>query len=158
MSNKKQEKTKKDFTEMLRQFKLKQRAEWQRETDMKLIKWLEEDLIKEKKTLHPWKEVVFNEISEEWKEALKREYCPDEFITLYMLQPLQIGKTFLNTKRKDRKERCGDCTFFGDKGCTTSYLEAKNGNFHTPACSEFSPKILGTKSTLIILDDPLKKD
>ena len=82
----------------------------------------------------------------------------DEFRTQYMLQPLQIGKTFKNTKRDDRKERCGDCTFFGDKGCTTSYLEAKWGNIHTPACNEFSPKILGTKSTLIILDDPLKKD
>lgn len=79
----------------------------------------------------------------------------DEFRTQYMLQPLQIGKTFKNTKRDDRKERCGDCTFFGDKGCTTSYLEAKRGNFHTPACNEFSPKILGTKSTLIILDDPI---
>ena len=81
----------------------------------------------------------------------------DEFRTQYMLQPLQIGRTFKNTKREDRKQRCGDCSFFGDKGCTTSYIEAKYGNKNTPACSEFSPKILGTKSTMIIVDDPIKK-
>lgn len=81
----------------------------------------------------------------------------DEFRTQYMLQPLQIGKTFKNTKREDRKQRCGDCSFFGDKGCTTSYLEAKYGDKNTPACNEFSPKILGTKSTMIIVDDPIKK-
>lgn len=81
----------------------------------------------------------------------------DEFRTQYMLQPLQIGKTFKNTKREDREQRCGDCSFFGDKGCTTSYIEAKYGNKNTPACSEFSPKILGTKSTMIIIDDPIKK-
>lgn len=81
----------------------------------------------------------------------------DEFRTQYMLQPLQIGKTFKNTKREDRKQRCGDCSFFGDKGCTTSYLEAKHGDKNTPACNEFSPKILGTKSTMIIVDDPIKK-
>lgn len=87
----------------------------------------------------------------------KKNISEDEFRTQYMMQPLQIGKTFKNTKRKDRKERCGDCTFFGDKGCTTSYLEAKHGNKNTPACSEFSPKILGTKATMIIIDDPLKE-
>ncbi len=81
----------------------------------------------------------------------------DEFRTQYMLQPLQIGKTFKNTKREDRKQRCGDCSFFGDKGCTTSYIEAKCGDKNTPACNEFSPKILGTKSTMIIVDDPIKK-
>ena len=80
----------------------------------------------------------------------------DEFRTQYMLQPLQIGKTFKNTKREDRKQRCGDCSFFGDKGCTTSYIEAKYGDKNTPACNEFSPKILGTKSTMIIVDDPIK--
>ncbi len=82
----------------------------------------------------------------------------DEFRTQYMLQPLQIGKSFKNTKREDRKQRCGDCSFFGDKGCTTSYLEAKWGNFHTPACNEFSPKIQGTKATMIILDDPMNEN
>ena len=88
----------------------------------------------------------------------KKNISEDEFRTQYMIQPFQIGKTFKNTKRKDRKQRCGDCTFFGDKGCTTSELEAKYGNFHTPACSEFSPKILGTKATMIIVDDTIKKD
>ena len=83
-------------------------------------------------------------------------YSEDEFRTQYMLQPLQIGRTFKNTKREDRKQRCGDCSFFGDKGCTTSYLEAKHGDKNTPACNEFSPKILGTKSTMIIVDDPIK--
>lgn len=82
----------------------------------------------------------------------------DEFRTQYMIQPFKIGKTFKNTKREDRKQRCGDYTFFGAKGCTTSELEAKYGNFHTPACNEFSPKILGTKATMIIIDDPMKKD
>lgn len=81
----------------------------------------------------------------------------DEFRTQYMLQPLQIDKTFKNTKRDYKKQRCGDCSFFGDKGCTTSYLEAKYGDKNTPACNEFSPKILGTKSTMIIVDDPIKK-
>lgn len=81
----------------------------------------------------------------------------DEFRTQYMLQPLQIGKTFKNTKREDRKQRCGDCSFFGDKGCTTSYLEAKHGNKNTPACSEFIPRILGTKPTFTILDDDIIK-
>ena len=80
----------------------------------------------------------------------------DEFKTQYMLQPLQIGKTFKNTKRENRKERCGDCSFFGDKGCNTSYLEAKHGNKNTPACNEFSPKILGIKATRCIIDDPIK--
>lgn len=82
----------------------------------------------------------------------------DEFRTQYMIQPFKIGKTFRNTKREDRKQRCGDCSFFGDKGCTTSYLEAKHGNKNTPACNEFNPKILGTKATMIIIDDPIKKD
>ena len=27
---------------------------------------------------------------------------------------------------------------------------------NTPACNEFSPKILGAKSTMIIVDDPIK--
>ncbi len=81
----------------------------------------------------------------------------EEFRTQYMLQPLQIGKTFKNTKRENRKEKCGDCTFFGDKGCTTSYLEAKWGSKNTPACSEFQPKILGAKATLIVIDDPIKE-
>jgi hypothetical protein len=80
----------------------------------------------------------------------------DEFRTQYMLQPLRIGKAFKSTKRENRKERCGDCSFFGDKGCTTSYLEAKHGNKNTPACNEFSPKILGIKATRIIIDDPIK--
>lgn len=88
----------------------------------------------------------------------KKNISEDEFRTQYMIQPFQIGKTFKNTKREDRKQRCGDCTFFGDKGCTTSELEAKYGNFHTPACNEFNPKILGTKATMIIIDDPMKKD
>lgn len=66
--------------------------------------------------------------------------------------------TFKDTKREMRKERCGDCSFFGDKGCTTSYIEAKHGNFHTPACSEFSPKITGFKATMVILDDPIKEE
>ncbi len=87
----------------------------------------------------------------------ERNILEDEFRIQYMQQPLQIDKTFKNTKRDDRKERCGDCTFFGNKGCTTSHLEAKYGNFHTPACNEFSPKILGAKSTFIILDDPIKE-
>ena len=95
------------------------------------------------------------------KESLKCQYNEDisneEFKTLYMLQPFQIGKTFKNGKRENRKERCGECSFFGDKGCTTSYLEAKHGNKNTPACSEFSPMILGTKATMIIIDDPIKK-
>lgn len=82
----------------------------------------------------------------------------DEFRTQYMLQPLQIGETFKNTKKNYKNQRCGDCSFFGDKGCTTSELEAKYGNFHTPACNEFNPKILGTKATMIIIDDPIKKD
>lgn len=151
MNNEKQEETKKDFSIFAKHFLLKQPNEVQAKEDSAIIE--------EMKTLHPWKEIVFNEVPEEWVEALKKEYCPDEFKTLYMLQPLQIGKTFKNTKRENRKERCGDCKFFGDKGCTTSYLEAKHGNFHTPACSEFSPKILGTKSTFIILDDPyIKRD
>lgn len=81
----------------------------------------------------------------------------DEFRTQYMLQPLQIGKTFKNTKREDRKQRCGDCSFFGDKGCTTSYLEAKHGNKNTPACNEFISRILGTKPTFTILDDDIIK-
>lgn len=94
------------------------------------------------------------------KESLKCQYNEDisneKFKTLYMLQPFQIGETFKITKRENRKERCGECSFFGDKGCTTSYIEAKHGNKNTPACSEFSPKILGTKPTMIIIDDPLK--
>lgn len=92
------------------------------------------------------------------EELLGKNDCSfDEFRTQYMLQPLQIGKTFKNTKREDRKQKCGECSFFGDKGCTTSYLEAKHGNKNTPACSEFNPKILGTKATIIILDDPIKE-
>lgn len=81
----------------------------------------------------------------------------DEFKTQYMLQPLQVGKIFKNTKREYRKQRCGECSFFGDKGCTTSYLEAKYGNKNTPACSEFIPRILGTKPTFTILDDDIIK-
>lgn len=149
MNNEKQEETKKDFSVFVKHFLLKQPNEVQTKEDSAIIE--------EMKTLHPWKEIVFNEVPKEWVEALKKEYCPDEFITLYMLQPLQIGKTFKNIKRENRKERCGDCSFFGDKGCTTSYLEAKHGNKNTPACSEFSPKILGTKPTMIIIDDPLKE-
>jgi hypothetical protein len=42
-------------------------------------------------------------------------------------------------------------------GCTASELEAKYGNFNTPACNEFSPKILGAKATIIILDDAIKE-
>ncbi len=93
------------------------------------------------------------------KQMLKNieSISTEEFRTQYMQQPFQVGKTFRNTKRKDRKEKCGDCTFFGDKGCTTSYLEAKWGSGNTPACNEFNPKILGTKSTYIILDDPMKE-
>lgn len=150
MNDEKQKEIKKDFAVFVKHFLLKQPNEVQAKEDSAIIE--------EMKTLHPWEEVVFDKMDEEWGKALKREYCPDEFITLYMMQPLQIGKTFKNTKRENRKERCGDCSFFGDKGCTTSYLEAKHGNFHTPACSEFSPKILGTKATMIILDDPLNKD
>lgn len=133
MNNKKIETYKKDFSTFTKHFLLKQPNKLQTKEDSSIIE--------EMRTLYPWEEVILDEISEEWKEALKREYCPDEFITLYTLQPLQIGKTFKNTKRDDRKERCGECSFFGDKGCTTSYLEAKYGNAGTPACNEFSPKI-----------------
>lgn len=36
---------------------------------------------------------------------------------------------------------CGECIFFEPgRGCTTSYLEAKYGNSHTPACTEFKIK------------------
>lgn len=102
--------------------------------------------------LLPYQKQVLNFIKS------KENISEDEFKTQYIIQPFQIGKTFKNTKREDRKQRCGDCTFFGDKGCTTSELEAKYGNFHTPACNEFNPKILGTKATMIIIDDPIKKD
>lgn len=149
MNNEKQEETKKDFSVFVKHFLLKQPNEVQTKEDSAIIE--------EMKTLYLWEEVLLDNMSDEIIESLKREYRPDEFRIQYMMQPLKIGKTFKNTKRKDRKERCGDCTFFGDKGCTTSYLEAKHGNFHTPACSEFSPKILGTKSTFIILDDPIKE-
>lgn len=102
--------------------------------------------------LLPYQKQVLNFIKS------KENISEDEFKTQYIIQPFQIGKTFKNTKREDGIQRCGDCTFFGDKGCTTSELEAKYGNFHTPACNEFNPKILGTKATMIIIDDPIKKD
>lgn len=87
----------------------------------------------------------------------KKLISEDEFRIQYSLQPFRIGKTFRNTKREDRKQRCGECSFFGDKGCTTSYLEAKYGSKNTPACSEFIPRILGTKPTFTILDDDIIK-
>lgn len=149
MSNEKQEETKKDFFIFAKHFLLKQPNEVQAKEDNAIIE--------EMKTLYPWEEVILDKMSDEKIEAFKKEYRPDEFRNQYMLQPLQIGKTFKNTKRENRKERCGDCTFFGDKGCTTSHIEAKWGNRNTPACSEFSPKILGTKATMIIIDDPIKE-
>ena len=90
-------------------------------------------------------------------DSKKAPISEDEFRIQYSLQPFRIGKTFRNTKREDRKQRCGECSFFGDKGCTTSYLEAKYGSKNTPACSEFIPRILGTKSTFTILDDDIIK-
>lgn len=88
-----------------------------------------------------------NMLREEWKHQYQCEF-----------PAIDEGFTFKDNKREKRKERCGDCTFFGDKGCTTSYLEAKWGNANTPACSEFSPKITGLKATMVILDDPIKKE
>ena len=149
MNNKKIETYKKDFSTFAKHILLKQPNKLQTKEDSSIIE--------EMRTLYPWEEVILDKMSDEKIEAFKREYRPDEFRNQYMLQPLQIGKTFLNTKRDDRKERCGDCTFFGDKGCTTSYLEAKYGNAGTPACNEFSPKILGIKATMMIIDDPLKE-
>lgn len=149
MNNKNKEEIKKDFSVFAKHFFLKQPNEVQAKEDSIIIE--------EMKTLYPWQEVVLDKMFDEKIEVLKRDYCPDEFRTQYMMQPLQIGKTFKNTKREDRKQRCGDCTFFGDKGCTTSELEAKYGNFNTPACNEFSPKILGVKATIIILDDAIKE-
>jgi len=35
------------------------------------------------------------------------------------------------------KNRCGDCKFFSQRGCTISYIEAKYGNSKTPACGKF---------------------
>ena len=65
----------------------------------------------------------------------------DEFYHQYQQIFLaEMPSNCKDAKRKDRIECCGDCTFFGDKGCTTSYLEAKWGSRNTPACSEFSPK------------------
>lgn len=149
MNNEKIETYKKDFSIFVKHFLLKQPNKVQIKEDSAIIK--------EMKTLYPWQEVLLDNMSDEIIESLKREYHPDEFRTQYMLNPFQIGKTFKNTKRENRKERCGECSFFGDKGCTTSYLEAKHGNKNTPACSEFSPMILGTKATMIIIDDPIKK-
>lgn len=41
----------------------------------------------------------------------------------------------------EEKSICGECKFFGYKGCTTSYIEAKYGNSKTPACTEFEKRI-----------------
>lgn len=105
--------------------------------------------------LQPYQKKILKLIDSKKKSDTSLE---DEFKTQYMLQPLQVDEIFKNTKREYRKQRCGECSFFGDKGCTTSYLEAKYGNKNTPACSEFSPKILGTKATMIILDDPMNEN
>ena len=32
---------------------------------------------------------------------------------------------------------CGECKYFGPRGCTTSQVEAKYGSKNTPACTEF---------------------
>ena len=181
MNNKNKEEIKKDFSVFAKHFLLKQPNEVQAKEDNIIIEqmkknypWQEVFLDKmpnekiEQETIQktPFEEFVKFNISGELlpyqKEMLnfienKKNISEDEFRTQYMIQPFKIGKTFKNTKREDRKQRCGDCTFFGDKGCTTSYLEAKYGNKNTPACSEFSPKILGTKTTMIIVDDPIKK-
>ena len=66
---------------------------------------------------------------EEWMHQYQQVFLPEEQLT-----------NFKDTKREYRRERCGDCTFFGEEGCITSYIEAKYGNKCTPACSEFSPK------------------
>lgn len=66
---------------------------------------------------------------EEWMNQYQQVLLPEEQLT-----------NFKDTKREHRRERCGDCTFFSEKGCTTSYVEAKYGCKNTPACSEFSPK------------------
>lgn len=148
MSNEKQEETKKDFFKFV-EFVGKDNIIPIPNTPYhhKLFDWLDD------------KRKEINNSLAIPKELLGKNDCSlDEFRTQYMLESLQIGKTFKNTKRENRKERCGDCSFFGDKGCTTSYLESKWGNFHTPACSEFSPKILGIKATMIIIDDPLKDE
>ena len=65
----------------------------------------------------------------EWMHQYQQVFLPEEQST-----------NFKDTKRKYRRERCGDCTFFSEKGCITSHIEAKFGNKNTPACSEFSPK------------------
>lgn len=66
---------------------------------------------------------------EEWMNQYQQVFLPEEQLT-----------NFKDTKREHRRERCGDCTFFGEEGCTTSYVEAKYGGKNTPACSEFSLK------------------
>jgi hypothetical protein len=54
----------------------------------------------------------------------KRLSLSEEFKMQYMIDPSIGGEPI--------KNRCGDCTFFGDKGCTTSELEAKSGSRSTP--------------------------
>ena len=93
--------------------------------------------------LNSYKNYRKSDVSEkEWKHQYQQEFLG-----------VEETSNFKDTKRKDRIQKCGDCTFFGDKGCTTSYIEAKWGTRNTPACSEFSPKIFGTKVTLTIIDD-----
>ena len=65
----------------------------------------------------------------EWMHQYQQVFLPEEQST-----------DFKGTKREHRRERCGDCTFFSEKGCTTSHIEAKFGNKNTPACSDFIPK------------------
>ena len=36
---------------------------------------------------------------------------------------------------------CGQCTYLGPIGCTTSKYEQKFGNASTPACEEFKRKV-----------------
>ena len=65
---------------------------------------------------------------EEWMHQYQQMFLPEEQLT-----------DFKGTKREHRRERCGDCTFFSEKGCNTSYIEAKYGGKNTPACSDFIP-------------------
>ena len=65
----------------------------------------------------------------EWMHQYQQVFLPEEQST-----------NFKDTKREDRGERCGDCIFFGEEGCNTSYIEAKYGGKNTPACSDFIPK------------------
>ena len=65
---------------------------------------------------------------EEWMNQYQQVFLPEEQST-----------NFKDTKREYRRERCGDCTFFGEEGCTIYLSEAKFGGKNTPACSDFIP-------------------